>query len=95
MTKRYSTILRALLLALAVQFSLAGIADAQCLNSQQTRQAIKNNQVVSISAALRRAGLKDVRVASAELCPPYYIVSVLKNDGTYSTHRIQAMTGRQ
>lgn len=90
MTKRHSTILRALFLALAVQFSLAGIADAQCLNSQQTKQAIKSKQVVTIRAALRRAGIKDVRVASAELCLPYYIVSVIGNDGKLRTLEIQA-----
>lgn len=91
MIKRFAIFLRIVLLAVAVQFSLAGIADAQCLSPQQTKQAIKSKQVVSIRKAMSRAGLNKVRVVKADLCLPNYIVTVMDKKGRLSTHTIQAI----
>ena len=82
--------MRAIFLALAVLFSMAAAADAQCLNAQQTKIAIQTKQVVTIRRALNRAGLKNVRVVKAKLCPPDYIVTVIDKKGRLLTRPIRA-----
>ena len=90
MTKRITTLLQAILLALAVLFSLAAAADARCLSPREAKTAIQNKQFVTIRKALNREGLRKVRVVRAKLCPPYYVVTVLDKKGRLSTYNILA-----
>lgn len=90
MTRKYFTFLRALMLALAVQFSLAGAADAACYSPKQTKKAIKRGEAVPISTALRRANIKG-RVVKAELCSgPVYNVTILLPSGALQRFSISA-----
>ena len=81
MTKRITISLRAIFLALAVLFSLAAAADAQCFSPRETKQKIKRGEAIPISKALRRANIRG-RVVKARLCRgPVYNVTILRPDG--------------
>ena len=90
MPKRITTSLHAIYLALAVLFSLAAAADAQCFSPRETKQKIKRGEVVPISRALRRANIRG-RVVKARLCRgPVYNVTILGPDGALLRRSISA-----